>query len=291
MIIVKASTVSMYADDTSLTLQSQDISQLNETINDDLRRLDLWMQGNKLSLNVSKTQSMLICTKPKRQKLKMAGGNLCLNIRGNDLDVMQKVKYLGVQVDDSLDWKDQIKAISSKVSKALGLLKHAKKFLPASSLRSLYLSIVDPHFRYFCSVWGCCGSSTLLQLQKLQNRAARILTNSAFDAPSSPLIRSLGWMTIADLISFESKQLVFKSLNNQAPQYICKLFQRNSECSSRDLRNTATDLRLPMSTSLNGQKRFSYRGAKLWNNLAFEVKQAPSLPVFKRRLLINKNSN
>ena len=118
--VVKTSTVSMYADDTSLTLQSQDISQLNETINDDLRRLDLWMQGSKLSLNVSKTQSMLICTKPKHQTLKMAGGNLCLNIRGNDLDVVQKVKYLGVQVDDSPDWKDQIKAISSKVPKALG---------------------------------------------------------------------------------------------------------------------------------------------------------------------------
>ena len=196
-----------------------------------------------------------------------------------------------IQVDDSLDWKDQIKAISSKVSKALGLLKHAKKSLPASSLRSLYLGIVEPYFHCCCSVWGCCGSSTLLQLQKLQNRAARILTNSAFDVPSSPLIRSLGWMTIADLISFESKQLVFKSLNNQAPQYICKLFQRNSECSSRDWRNTATDLRLPMSTSLNDQKRLSYRGAKLWNNLAFEIKQASSLPVFKQRLLINKNSN
>ena len=70
--VVKTSTVSRYADDTSLTLQSQDISQLNETINDDLRRLDLWMQGNKLCLNVSKTQSMLICTKPKHQKLKIA---------------------------------------------------------------------------------------------------------------------------------------------------------------------------------------------------------------------------
>ena len=107
---------------------------------DDLRRLGLWMQGNKLSLNVSKTQSMLMCTKPKHQKLKIAGGNLCLIIRGNDQDVVQKVKYLGVQVDDSLDWKDQIRVISSKLSKALGLLKHAKKFLPASSFSSLYLS-------------------------------------------------------------------------------------------------------------------------------------------------------
>ena len=79
-------------------------------------------------------------------------------------------------------------------------------FLPESSLRTLYPSIVKPHFRYCCALWGCCGSSTLLQLQKLQNRATRTLTNSAYDASSSPLIRSLGWMTFADLIYFESKQ-------------------------------------------------------------------------------------
>ena len=59
------------------------------------------------------------------------------------------------------------------------------------------------------------------------------------------------------------EQLIFKSLNNQVPQYICNLFQRNSDCSSRDFRNTATDLRLPMYTSSNGQKSFSYCGATL----------------------------
>ena len=78
---------------------------------------------------------MLICTKPKNQKLRTAGDNLCLSIRGKDLDVVQKVKCLGVQVDDSLDWKAKIKVISSKASKALGLLKHAETFLPESSLR------------------------------------------------------------------------------------------------------------------------------------------------------------
>ena len=55
--------------------------------------------------------------KPKFKKLKTARGNLCLNIRRNDVDVMQKVKYLGVQVDISLNWKEQIKVISSKVSR------------------------------------------------------------------------------------------------------------------------------------------------------------------------------
>ena len=98
-------------------------------------------------------------------------------------------------------------------------------------------------------------------------------------------------MSIDALISFKLKQLVFKSLNNQAPQNICNLFQRNSDCSSRDLRNTATDLRLPMNTSLNGKKSFSYRAAKLGNALGNEGKQAPSLVSLKQNLLSNKNGN
>ena len=110
---------------------------------------------NKQLLNVSKTQSMLICTKPKHQKIRTARGNFCLNIGGKDLDVMQKVKYLGMQVDNSLYWKEQIKAISSMVSKALGLVKHARKFLTEFSLKSLSLSIIEPRFRYCCSVRGC----------------------------------------------------------------------------------------------------------------------------------------
>ena len=69
------------------------------------------------------------------------------------------MKYLEVQVDNCLDWKKQIKVISSRVSKALGLLKHAKNFLPESSLESPYFSIVEPHFRFCCSVWDAVAQA------------------------------------------------------------------------------------------------------------------------------------
>ena len=52
---VQSSAMSMYADDASLWLKSNDISQLNEAINVDLEHLDSWFKGNKLSQNVAKT--------------------------------------------------------------------------------------------------------------------------------------------------------------------------------------------------------------------------------------------
>ena len=83
----------MYADDTSLCLKSRDISQLNKAINDDLAHLDSWLNGNKLSLNVAKTLSMLIATKPKNQTLKDAAEKLHLKIRGSELDVINTLVF------------------------------------------------------------------------------------------------------------------------------------------------------------------------------------------------------
>ena len=188
---------------------------------------------------------MLIATKPKHRTLNNAAGKLNLEIRGRELDVVKKTKYLGVQVDNSLDWKEQIKAVSSKVSRAIGFLKHARNILPMASLKALYSGIVEPHVRYCYSVWGCCGTTDINQLQKLQNRAARIATNGSYDSPSEPLIGSLGWKTIRELVNEESRSIVYKSLNGLDPHYMSKLFTRNSTGNSGSLRNTATDFRLP----------------------------------------------
>ena len=281
---VQDSSVTMYADDTSLCHQSHDLTQLNEAINSDLKKLETWLNGNKLSLNVAKTHSMLISTKQKSSSLRSRNEALELKIREIELEVVQKTKYLGVQIDCYLDCKEQIKAVSTKVCRAIGFLRHAKSFLPMASLKTLYTGIVEPHFRYCCSVWGCAGSTDINQLQKLQNLAARIITNSSFDTPSRPLITELGWKTVEELIGNESKTMVFKSLNDLAPQYLCKLFIRNSACSSRSLRNTETDLRLPKKRSANGQKCFSFRGAKLWNSLPADSKTASSLGGFKKSI-------
>ena len=78
--------------------------------------------------------------------------------------------------------------------------------------------------------------------------------------------------TISNLIRKETATLTYKSLNSLAPAYMRKLFTQYSDESERSLRSTETDLRLPLLKTANGQKAFSYRGAKLWNSLPREAK-------------------
>ena len=191
----------MYADNTSLCYQTSDINNLNNAINNDLMQSDTWLKSNKLSLNVAKTNCMLIATKHKHSCLKYRNKNLHLTMCDKELEMIQKNRYLGVVIDNSLNRKEHIKSVSAKVSKAVGFLRHAKAFLPQEPLKTLYTSIVQPHFRYCCSVWGCAGSTETNQLQKLQHRAARVLINSSFGTPSRLLIDMLGFETIKQLLT------------------------------------------------------------------------------------------
>ena len=176
---------------------------------------------------------------------------------------------------------DRISHVTEKASRAIGFLKYAKHFLPEAIVKTPYTSIVEPHFQYCCSLWGCCNSTDILQLQRLQNRAARIVTNSHFDAPSKPLIQSLGWKTIEELINRQVNLTVIKCVNSIAPKYLCDIFTKNTVNATRSRRNTNTDLRLPLKSSANGQKCFSFRSVKCWNGLSTEAKQTTSKEAFK----------
>ena len=59
------------------------------------------------------------------------------------------------------------------------MLRYAKRYVPLSTVKTMYGSIVEPYLRYWCTVWGCCTETDLKRLQILQNRPAHILTNSA----------------------------------------------------------------------------------------------------------------
>ena len=133
---------------------------------------------------------MFIATKLQHQARNNAAENLKLGVLGNELDFVTQARYLSVQVDNGIDWREQIKTLSSKVSKAIAFLKFAENILPIASVKTLYAGIVEPHFRYFCSVWGCCGATTMNLLQKLQNRTARTLMEIRFNALVDHILRA-----------------------------------------------------------------------------------------------------
>ena len=143
---------------------------------------------------------------------------------------------------------------------------------------------VGPHFRYCCSVWGSCGATTRKALDKLQNRAIRIITNSAYDVSVGPLLKQLQLPSISDMIKQESASMVYKALNAEAPIYLAEQFSRVSYITSRTLRSSNLSLRPPRLKSRNGQNCFAYRGSSIWNSLSSEIKSSMTFGSFQTKL-------
>ena len=173
------SNVSMYADDTAISLSSKSIDALQNDLNLDLLKLQDWLHANTLSLNVVKTQSLIIGSGPNIRKIEsQPGAPPSFSIGDQDIEMITNTRYLSVQIDSKLNWDKHIDTIKTKANRALGLIKYSKKYLPSDVLNKMYRAIVEPHLSYCCSVWGCCSESKLDVLQKIQNRAARIVTGS-----------------------------------------------------------------------------------------------------------------
>ena len=83
----------MYADDTTLTFTAGDTTSLEFQINNELKQVNQWLVANKLTLNVSKTELMLITT---RQKRRFIDDTLNVNICGQPVNQVKRVKMLGV---------------------------------------------------------------------------------------------------------------------------------------------------------------------------------------------------
>ena len=102
-------------------------------------------------------------------------------IGGNKLIRVYVKKSLGILIDENLCWNEQIDNISKKVSKGIGMLRHAKPYISQESLGYLYQSLIEPHFDSCSMVWRNCSITLQEKLQKLQNRAARIITGDTYD--------------------------------------------------------------------------------------------------------------
>ena len=116
---------------------------------------------------------MLITT---RQKLSFIESNISINIEGRPTSQVNSAKTLGLYVQNFLSWSKNIDHIYKKASSALGLLRPVRDLVDTEALiTNIYKALVLPHLDYACVVWDGLDKGLSTKLQKIQNRAARIL--------------------------------------------------------------------------------------------------------------------
>ena len=109
-------------------------------------------------------------------------------------------------------WEYHISTIVSNVSKVLGTLRRLKPLLPRSTLILIYNSLILPLFNYGSFVWDNLGKGLGQKLQRLQNRPARIITESDYNVRSSDILTLLNWPNLETRRTQQFKTFMYKSI-------------------------------------------------------------------------------
>ena len=148
-------------------------NQIN-CINEELKEVTNWFKANKLSVNASKTNYMILGTPRMVSNMDVLNVNVILD--STALEKVKHSKFLGVLIDDCLTWKNHIDCVSKTISRNIGVMNKLKHFVPTRILHVLNCTLVLPYLNYGILIWGDTCKSYLDKLIKLQKWAIRTVS-------------------------------------------------------------------------------------------------------------------
>ena len=257
--------VTLYADDSVLTLDHKNINTLQSNLNIEIPKINSWLIANQLSLNVNKTK-FLYFGKPK-QKLE-------INIHRSKINQTDSTKYLGVYVDDKLKCHKHIDFIGSKLSAATGALYNLRKYVSQTVLISVYYNLEYSCLQYSVICWGSTTKTLLHKLQVKQNHIVRIISHKMKRKTKlKPLYEKLKFRNVEGIFRLEIAKLMMKLNTNELPDALTKKFAKVASVHSYSTRSSSSkDYFVARSYHAKTNQSIRTTGAKLWNNLPNELK-------------------
>ena len=284
----------LFADDTNIYYESKSLPDLEKIVNKELQKLYLWLNVNRLSLNLDKTNYIIFhpYNKPLKQHI---------TIKINKKTIVEKdhTKYLGVLIDSTLSWKYQILNISKKISRGIGIMYKLRPYLPFNVMKNVYYSLIYSHITYAIEVWGSACKTQLDKILVLQKRAMRLITfNDQYPlvpgplAPSDPIFLKLDILKVEDIYKFQVSKFIFKCLHRLTPINFHHWFNFNHNVHAHKTRinyknddTTLNTLTIPFARTTNcGLKQLKISGPRIWNALPAHFRIMTSLNVFLKNV-------
>ena len=269
----------LFADDTNLFYSCKNIFQLFDIANSELAKLSQWFRANKLSLNIKKTNYILFGNK----RLPL-NATLSVSIDGILLQRVVSTKFLGIFVDEKLNWKTHIDHVAVKIAKGLGAIGRVRNIVPNSVLFTLYQAMIYPYLAYCSIIWGSASAVSLNRLVVLQNRAVRLVTRANFRSSSNPLFARSKLLKLCDIMKFQTAQFMFKVKFNLLPLSCMRYVTVSDSKRAHDTRQNSYFVIEGCRTVIR-ENSINVFGPRLWDSLPDEVNFVVNLISLKRTLL------
>ena len=144
----------LFADDTNLFFSGKCIKYICKVMSMELIKFNSWFALNKLSLNISKTNYIVFGIVDKDELINVSIDELIL-------PRVFSTKFLGVQIDEGLNWKEHIKLVTSKLIKVSGIIFRTNRVLNYDSLHTLYFLLFLPYINYCSEILTTMKSMTV----------------------------------------------------------------------------------------------------------------------------------
>ena len=273
----------LFADDTNLFIIGNDINDIEIRCNKAVSLIAQWMNANKLAINYDKTHYMLFLPKSK-QNLNYV---IKLTINNKPICKVSTTKFLGVTLDDGLDWKEHINDVYLNILKYTSILYKLRCKVPSQIIRNIYYAIVHPKILYGVEIYANTCSSYLNNLICLNNKILRIAQRKTFNDSVISLYKDFETFPIDILFKFKMLQLAHKMYyhKNLLPNIFKDYFVTNINIHSHNTRSKLL-IHMTQHKKLVGARNFNSLGGSMWNSLPDNLKCITDIVLFKKQLKI-----
>ena len=259
----------LFADDTYLSLSNSNLKTLERNTNIELTKIDKWFCENKLSINYNKTFFLLF----NKQIQKPLSENFHLVHDQTSLQRHQAVKYLGIIIDDKLNWHCQVKNLSLQLARYSGVFYRLSNLVPIHILKLLYHSLISSKLQYGILSWGTAKNKYLQEIKVRQNNIIRSIIRSSKCSPVTKLYKDLNFLKLEDIYKLELAKVMHKVHNNRIPKLISSSFTPLTVVHEHNTHQKLCDrFFLDRVHKEIGKNQLRYRGYQAWKTIPVKLK-------------------
>ncbi len=280
-----------YADDGQLYGEFDpasvlDQQRLRNQLEDCLAEIRTWMLRNLLKINDGKTE-LIVFVNPQQERLLTESPVRSLTLGDSTIQSSDTVRNLGVVQDRHLSGGSHVSATVKSANFHLCQISRVRRYISDAACRLAVIALVISRLDYCNGLLSGATESQLTRLQRVQNRAARLIARPRVPRGEvvhiTPILHQLHWLPVRQRVIYKLCVLVYKCLDGTAPAYLVELLQRQV----RDAR-----LRQPCASELVthrprrkvGRAGFWVAGPAAWNELPPSLRTIDTLPRFKSAL-------
>ena len=263
--------INLFADDTLIYVEDCDVKRACGRMNNVLKGLEKWLKLNKLFINCSKSKVMHLGAARE--------GISPIYMNGVNLEYVDSFKYLGVVVDERLTFKNHYNELLNNVSRKVQYFRRVGINLNKNTRIRVYKTIISPSFYYCPTILYFGTQNNIDKLQLLQNKCLRVILRCDRFTSVDAMLNCLGLMGVKEFLYLQTMSFIYKLYHGHLPPYL--EFTVINEIHHHNTRNR-DNLYIERVRKECTKNSLYFRGLAEFNSLPADVKNAPSLYLFKK---------